>query len=134
MSYKIRNWSQYNKSLIKRGSITFWFSEDCIKKWKGGRKKGHFGRPFKYSDDAIICALTIRFIYHLPLRALEGFLKSLVAILKISISIPSYTQICRRSQNLKINKKISKKRPKDIVFDGSGFKIYGEGEWKVRTH
>lgn len=134
MSYKIRNWNQYNKSLINRGSITFWFSKKAIKKWEEKKSKKHFGRPYIYSEDAIICALTLRSLYNLPLRALQGFMESLKFILKLSISIPSYTQICRRSQKLKIYKKISYKKPVDIVFDASGFKIYGEGEWKVRTH
>lgn len=32
-TYQIRNWSDYNKLLIQRGSITLWFSEDSIQKW-----------------------------------------------------------------------------------------------------
>ena len=31
-------------------------------------------------------------------------------------------------------KKLSKVSPTDLVLDSSGFKIYGEGEWKVRQH
>ncbi len=35
------NWKTYNKELIKRGSITFWFSEDVENDWlfisDGGR-------------------------------------------------------------------------------------------------
>ena len=31
--YKITNWRSYNESLVQRGSITFWFCEDTIKKW-----------------------------------------------------------------------------------------------------
>ncbi len=27
-----------------------------------------------------------------------------------------------------------KKDPTDIVFDSTGVKVYGEGEWKVRQH
>ena len=75
-SYQNGNWKQYNKSLINRGSITFWVSEDSLKKWGAKKDKKHFGRPCFYSDEAILTALTIRFIYHLPLRAMEGFLQS----------------------------------------------------------
>jgi hypothetical protein len=32
--YKVRNWSQYNESLKKRGSRSLWISEDAIPKWK----------------------------------------------------------------------------------------------------
>lgn len=28
--YRVRNWSQYNKSLINRGSITFWLDEKSL--------------------------------------------------------------------------------------------------------
>ncbi len=27
-SYQVTNWSAYNKSLVNRGAITFWFSEE----------------------------------------------------------------------------------------------------------
>jgi hypothetical protein len=133
-SYQIGNWKQYNKSLINRGSITFWFSEKSIKKWEAKKDKNHFGRPLIYSDLAIETSNIIRFFYHLPLRATQGFLQSLASILRLKIEIPSYTQICRRAQKLNLNMKISNKRITDIVFDSSGLKVYGEGEWKVRTH
>lgn len=31
-------------------------------------------------------------------------------------------------------KKLSSRRPHDIVFDSTCLKIYGEGEWKVKQH
>ena len=74
------SWKQYNKSLINRGSITFWISKDSIKKWKAKKNKKHFGRPFCYSDEAILTACILRFIYNLPLRAMQGFINSLFSI------------------------------------------------------
>ena len=69
-------------------------------------------------------ALTIRFVYNLPLRALEGFLRSILELLGLSLKAPCYTQICRRSKNLgKALKRISKRRPTDIVFDSTGLKV-----------
>jgi len=81
--YRIHNWNDYNKSLIQRRSITVWFSEDAIKKWTAPKEIGKKGRPKLYSDDAILTALIIRSVFHLPLRALQGFLTSLVMILGI---------------------------------------------------
>ena len=133
--YQINNWSQYNKSLIQRGSITLWFSNEYIEKWRPSSLSGKKGRPNFYSDDAILCCLMIRTIYHLPLRSLQGFLFSIARLLNLSISIPSYTQICRRAKGLgKKLKKLSSRRPYDIVFDSTGLKVYGEGEWKVKQH
>jgi hypothetical protein len=34
----------------------------------------------------------IRFVFHLPLRALEGFLSSLVLALGMYLQIPNYSQ------------------------------------------
>ena len=133
--YRITNWPEYNRSLIQRGSINFWFSEEAINKWRATDHTNEKGRPQEYSDDAILCALLIRTVYHLPLRALEGLLNSLASLLNLSIKIPSYSQICRRAKTLgKALKKLSNKRPHDIVFDSTGLKVYGEGEWKVRQH
>lgn len=53
----IRNWDEYNTSLINRGNITLWRSEEAIEKWynKGPKQRG---RPKIYSDDAI-CQATL---------------------------------------------------------------------------
>ena len=45
--YRIRNWKEYNKSLVQRGSITVWFSEDSIDKWHA-TPTGKRGRPATY--------------------------------------------------------------------------------------
>ncbi len=37
--------------------------------------------PGLYSDQAITCALRLREVYRLPLRATEGLLRSLIALL-----------------------------------------------------
>lgn len=132
--YRIRNWKDYNKSLVQRGSITIWFSQSAINKWHA-TPTGKRGRPTTYSDDAILTALLIRFVFHLPLRALEGFLSSLVLTLGMSLQTPSYSQICRRSQLLGKNlQRLSKRKITDLVIDSTGLKVYGEGEWKVRQH
>lgn len=134
-TYRIRNWAEYNKSLVQRGNITLWISDDAIEKWvlpNAGKR----GRPRIYSDEAILCALMIKAIYRLPLRALEGFLDSLLSLLCILLPVPSYAQICRRATGLgqKVERLSSRRNIRDIVIDSSGLKVFGEGEWKVRQH
>ena len=132
--HRIHNWKDYNRSLIQRGSITVWFSEDAIEKWNAV-PTGKRGRPTIYSDDAILTALLIRFVFHLPLRALEGFLSSLISTMGLCLYTPSYSQICRRAQFLgKDLKRLTKLKVTDLVIDSTGLKVYGEGEWKVRQH
>jgi len=133
--YRIRNWSQYNRSLVQRGSINIWFSEDSVKKWNASSKQKKKGRPYSYSDDAILTGLLIKSVFHLPLRGLQGFLLSIVGMMNLSLSIPCYTQISRRSKSLgKKLLRFSRKNITDLVIDSTGLKVYGEGEWKVRQH
>jgi hypothetical protein len=61
--YCIRNWSEYNKFLVERGSINLWFSEEAIEKWHSVGSTGQKGRPQIYSDDAILRALLIKVVY-----------------------------------------------------------------------
>ena len=96
------------------------------------RKKGG---PKVYSDEAILCALMVREVYKLPLRMLQGFLISLFMMLGLNLPVPSYSQISRRSAHLNRQlKKLFKNGGKEIVFDSSGLKVYGEGEWKIKIH
>ncbi len=75
--YRITNWADYDRALVKRGDITLWISKDAIKTWTPARS-GRRGAPRKYSDLAIETALTLRLVYGPPLRQAEGFLRSLL--------------------------------------------------------
>lgn len=63
--YKVINWSDYNRALINRGSLTIWFSEEVIEVWmKTKPAKGENG--FGYDPifwlpefDKIMAELTI---------------------------------------------------------------------------
>ena len=133
--YKVRNWSQYNESLKKRGSLSLWVSEDAVKKWQPQKDPHFIGAPQQYSDDAILCLMALKVVYKLPYRQLVGFVFSIFAFMKVIVKIPHFTTVAIRARALgKHFKRLSKATPTDLVFDSSGFKIYGEGEWKVRQH
>lgn len=133
--YRIRNWSQYNKALVNRGSLTVWFDEESIINWHNTELSGQRGRPQDYSNAAILCALTLRNLFRLPLRATQGLLASLINLLHLSITAPNYTTLCRRQKLLSIpvHKNVINE-PVHLVVDATGIKIYGEGEWKMRQH
>lgn len=134
-SYRIQNWSQYNSALVRRGSLTLWFDHSSINGWVNASASGRRGKSRTYTDAAILCALTIRQVYHLPLRATQGLIASLVQLLGLDLPVPDYSTLCRRARRLTV--KLSARpadRIKHLVFDASGLKVYGEGEWKVRLH
>lgn len=133
--YRIRNWREYNKALVKRGSLTLWFDEESIRKWyTAGKKKGR-GRPHRYGDIAIQCMLTLKFVFDLPLRATQGLVESLIALLDLPIEAADYSTVCRRQKTLDIKLQTGNRNgPLHGVFDSTGLKVFGEGEWKVRQH
>ena len=93
-TYRVQNWSAYNKSLVQRGSINVWIDEDILCSWQPNpntpRKRGG---QVRYTDIAITCLLTIRSVFHLPLRATEGFACSLFGLVGLDLSIPNYTTL-----------------------------------------
>lgn len=134
-TYRVKNWAEYNASLIERGSLTVWMSSEAIEGWLEEGKDGTPGRPYVYSKDAILMLLILRARYRLPLRAVQGFVASILALMGLKLPVPSYTQICRRAGSLgEVLKRFSNSKVTELVFDSTGLKVYGEGEWKVRTH
>lgn len=132
--YRIRNWSAYNRALIQRGSLPLWVDEAALQTWRydGPPQRG---AQYIYSDSAIRCVLTLRAVYGLALRATEGFARSLFALLEVAFPVPTYSTLSRRAATLAVELGAKRRRgPLHLVIDSSGFKIYGEGEWKVRQH
>lgn len=138
IAYRVRNWKKYNRSLINRGNLTLWFSDDVIKSWyHKSEKSKKRGRTNTYSDTYIELALTLRCLFHLTLRATQGFLEGLISLLGLKLQVSHYSRFSRRAGDLNIQLAAitkSKRKPTDIVIDSTGLKIYGEGEWKMRTH
>lgn len=134
--YRVRNWKEYNESLVQRGSITFWLDEKVLSRWYSKQKLAKRGRPLLYADAAIEMALTLRAVFHLTLRATEGFMQSLLERAKIPLKTPDYTTLCKRQKILevKLPSQSASKGHLHIVIDSTGLKVFGEGEWKVRQH
>ena len=97
--YRVANWAAYNQALVRRGDVTVWVSSDAIAAWTPGQS-GRRGGQRRYSDLAIETALTLRLLYHLPLRQAEGFLHALFGMMRLDLAAPDYTTLSRRSQHL----------------------------------
>jgi len=131
--YKVTNWSSYNEGLKQRGSLTLWIDSDITSHWTDASEHKRGGQKV-YSALAIESCLTVRKVYHLPLRQTEGFIKSIFGLLNVALPVPCYTTLCRRSNGLAVNLAAANGAVTDIVVDSTGLKVYGEGEWKVRKH
>lgn len=127
--YRVHNWKHYNKSLVQRGSLTFWFSEEIMNEWKG--KPGAHGNQ-KYSDAVILFGLTMRQLFRLPLRATKGLMESLIELNGLKVESPDYTTLCRRGKELNLEIEVrNKEEGRHVLIDSTGIQVIGEGEWKA---
>ena len=93
--YRVQNRASYERALIGRGNITIWLSRPAIAAWKPDGPRTRSAPP-KYSDLAIETALTLRLLFHLPLRQAEGFLTSLFHLMGLDLRSPDHTTLSRR--------------------------------------
>ena len=127
-----RNWSKYNQDLVKRGSITFFIDQNALNAKPGANKRG---RPRLFAHPLIQLLLVLKIQYRLTYRALEGFSKSILPLLQDCVALPTYSLVCKRASKMEaLLPKLSSRRPKVVLIDASGIKVYGEGEWKVKVH
>ena len=133
--YRIRNWRAYNRALINRGRLTVWFDEQAVRAWHNTAPTAGPGAPRTYSDLAIECALVFKSVYHLSLRAAQGFLSSVVELMKLALPIPDYSTVSRRQGALQVLvSALPQSGPRHVVIDATGLRVYGAGEWHVWKH
>ena len=133
MSYRIRNWSEYNAGLKHRGSLTFWLDESALEQWT--QRSGGRGASTTYSDIAIATFETMKSVYGLAGRQTEGLLVSLFELMGIDMPVPDHSTVSRRKRTLSIPLPVlPKSTARHVVVDSTGIKVYGEGEWKTRQH
>jgi hypothetical protein len=131
--YRVKNWSEYDRALVQRGSLTFWLSDDFEEAWLYSGEKQR-GSQFEYSDKAIEIMLTLKEVFHLTNREVEGFVRSVFALMGMHLPVPDHSTLSKRGKTLKVKLPRKASGRMNLVMDSSGLKIYGEGEWKVRKH
>ena len=134
--YRTRNWREYNRSLVKRGSLTIWCDESVLAQWLESERTGLRGASNTYSDTAIVTALVLREVYHQTLRGTQGLLGSVLRLMGATeLPVPDYSTLCRRSKSVSVPLgKSATREAVHLVIDSTGCKVFGEGEWKVRQH
>ena len=132
--YRVTNWPEYDAALVRRGSLTVWFTEEAVAAWHAPATRERGGQPI-YSAIAIETGLALRLVFHQPLRQTEGLLRSIADVLGVDIAIPDHTTLSRRGGGLTILlKRLDRAEPLHLLVDSTGLKIYGEGEWLDQKH
>ncbi len=126
--YRVDNWPEYERSLVRRGDITLWLLPDAVESWRA-MPSGRRGAQRRFSDTAIETAVTLRLLFHLPLRQTEGFLRSLFELMGADLDVPDHTTLSRRSQHLGIKlRRAPTSGAIHLIVDSTSLSIVGEGE------
>jgi len=130
--YKTTNWSAYNDSLKRRGSLSIWFDPEMV--WVPP-PSGRRGRQQSFSDAAIQACLTLKVLFGMPLRQTTGFVQSLLRLIGLDWSVPDFSTLCRRQKTLNVSLPYrGGTGPLNLLIDSTGIKAEGEGEWNARKH
>ena len=134
-TYRVLNWHDYNTALVKRGEFDLWIDQETLEQWRA-KPTGKPGRPRAYSDQAIQSIILLKIVFALPYRAVTGLVASIFRMAGVALPVPDYTRLSRRLGSLSVDLPhlSTPNEPLVIAIDSTGFKIYGDGEWKVRMH
>jgi hypothetical protein len=127
--YKTTNWSAYNDSLKRRGSLLIWF--DPVMVWVPPPS----GTRGRLSDAAIQACLTLKVLFGMPLRQTTGFVQSLLRLIGLGWSVPDFSTLCRRQKTLNVSLPYRGGTGRlNLLIDSTGIKAEGESEWTARKH
>lgn len=131
------DWKKTDEKLIRRGEILL--DLEFLENWDKELEemnKGKVGKPFEAPDTYILFLATIRFIFDIKYRQLEGFTRKLHQLIP-KIRPMDYSGIRKRIVRLKLdlNKSLRKtKKPVTIAIDSTGVKVLKGGGWIERKH
>ena len=132
---RITNWPAYEAGLRQRGDVTFWLDETALSGWRAPRRISRGGQPI-YADMAIEVVLTLRLVFHLALRQVEGFTRSVLRLLGLQIAVPDHSTLSRRGRGFagRQPRAVRHDRPVHVVLDSTGLQVFGQGEWDAEKH
>ena len=114
--------------------MTLWLSPDARAAWIVP-PSGRPGGQQRFSNLAIETALTLRLVFRLPLRQTEGFVRSILTVMRADLDAPDHTTLSRRSQLLDVTlRNIPATGPLHLSIDSTGLSVVGEGEWAGAKH
>ncbi len=85
---------------------------------------------------AIEVVLTLRLVFHLALRQVEGFTRSVLRLLGSQIAAPDHSTLSRRGRGFagRQPRAACHDRPVHAVLDSTDLQIFGQGEWDAEKH
>ena len=132
--YRVRNWAEYDRGLVQRGDVRVWISAEALACWTAACRSTPGGQR-RFSNLAVETVLVLGALYKLPLRQTEGFVRSLIELMRLELTVPDHTTLARRRRTMQTTDfRWPRTKPVDIVIDSTGLKFHGAGEWARAKH
>ena len=97
--YRVRNWAEYDRGLVQRGDVRVWISAEALACWKAACRSTPGGQR-RFSNLAVETVLVLGALYKLPLRQTEGFVRSLIELMRLELTVPDHTTLARRRRTI----------------------------------
>jgi hypothetical protein len=139
--YKITNWTDYNKSLRKRGAISLYFPQGNLETLfinKSPYISGVSGQEATYKDSYIELMFTFYRLFGWGLRQITGYFEDLWKTKELAISVPSLGHLSDlfAALPLKIRQfcetlkaRIERGESIDLILDSTGLRFGKASHW-----
>lgn len=139
--YKVNNWSDYNKSLKKRGKISLYFPKADIKSQfinEESYKKGVSGRSETYKKAYVEFLYMMYRVFGLGLRQITGYIEDLFSTSGLNLPVPSFGHLSDLFSSVtievknfckKLNSKIQSGEQIELIADSTGLRFGKASYW-----
>jgi hypothetical protein len=140
-TYKVSNWTEYNKSLRKRGAISLYFPHGDLESQlfnKSSYIKGVSGQQATYRQPYVELIYTFYRLHGWGMRQITGYFEDLWKMKGLAIPTPSFGHLCDLFAAMplktkqycdKLAKRIKNGESIDLILDSTGMRFDKASHW-----
>ena len=139
--YKVNNWTDYNKSLRKRGAISLYFPKGDVALQFVNRESyipGFSGQQATYKPAYIELMFTLYRLFGWGLRQITGYFEDLWQTKKLEIPVPSFGHLSDLFADLPLKirqfcetlkMRMERRESIDLILDSTGLRFGKASHW-----
>jgi Transposase DDE domain len=133
------DWKSYEAKAVMRGKLMLCISPEIARSWyvaydKDSKRQS--GGQLRYTERCMEDVMTLKYLFGIAYRHLEGFLQGLLALAGLDLPAPDRSTINYRANRMhfRLPKLVNPKAGYVVSIDSTGLKIHGQGEWNRKKH
>ncbi len=140
-NYKVSNWTDYNKSLKKRGQLSLYFPKGDLRELfinEDSYEEGLSGRQAYYQPAYIELIYIFYRLFNWGMRQIAGYFEDLWKSKGLDIAVPSFGHLSDLFASLpiqvrhycdKVAARLQKGESVSLIMDSSGFRFDKASQW-----